>query len=221
MTLDEALDACPIVAILRGVRPEEVLDHGHALAEAGLRAIEIPLNSPDALLSVARLAEALGRDYVCGAGTVLTVTEVEQVAAAGAKLAVSPNMSPAVIGRAIELGLNPAPGVATATECFAAIDAGARHLKLFPAQTYGPSHLRQLRAVLPAGVAVLAVGGVGPAHMAAWWDAGVRGFGLGSELYRPGQSPADTAEKARRAVAAVSAFPSPLAGEGVGRMPDG
>jgi 2-dehydro-3-deoxyphosphogalactonate aldolase len=214
MTLDDALDACPIVAILRGVRPDEVLDHAHALAEAGLRAIEIPLNSPDALISVARLAEALGRDCVCGAGTVLTVAEVDQVAAAGAKLVVSPNMSPAVIGRALELGLTPAPGVATATECFAAIDAGARHLKLFPAQTYGPSHLRQLRAVLPVGVAVLAVGGVAPAHMAAWWDAGVRGFGLGSELYRPGQSPAHTAGKARRAIEA--ALPSPLAGEGVG-----
>jgi len=204
MTLDDALDACPIVAILRGVRPDEILDHAHALAEAGLRAIEIPLNSPDALVSVARLAEAFGGDCVCGAGTVLSVAEVEQVAAAGAKLVVSPNMSPAVIERSIALGMTPAPGVATATECFAAIDAGALHLKLFPAETYGPSHLRQLRAVLPADVAVLAVGGVGAAQMADWWAAGVRGFGIGSELYRPGQTPAETAEKARRAVAAAN-----------------
>jgi len=205
VTLDEALDACPIIAILRGVRPDEILEHAHALAESGLRAIEIPLNSPDALVSVARLAEAFGGDCICGAGTVLTVAEVEQIAAAGAKLTVSPNMSPAVIGRSIALGMTPAPGVATATDCFAAIEAGARHLKLFPAQTYGPGHLRQLRAVLPAEIAVLAVGGVGPAHMAAWWEAGVSGFGLGSELFRPGQTPADTAFRASRAVAAAMA----------------
>jgi 2-dehydro-3-deoxyphosphogalactonate aldolase len=205
MTLDEALNACPLIAILRGVRPDEVLDHAFALAEAGLRAIEIPLNSPDALDSVARLTQALGGDCVCGAGTVLRVSEVEDVAAAGAKLVVSPNMSPAVIARSIQLGMTPVPGVATATECFAAIEAGGRFLKLFPAQTYGPAHLRQLRAVLPAEVAVLAVGGVGRAHMTAWWEAGVSGFGLGSELYRPGQTPADTAEKAARALAAVTA----------------
>jgi 2-dehydro-3-deoxyphosphogalactonate aldolase len=205
MTLDEALGLCPIIAILRGVTPDEVLDHAHALAAAGLRAIEIPLNSPDALASVRRLADALGDTCVCGAGTVLTAVEVEQVAAAGAKLAVSPNTSPVVIARAIELGLTPVPGVATASECFAAIDAGALHLKLFPAQTYGPGHLRQLRAVLPGEIAVLAVGGVGPAHMAAWWEAGVSGFGLGSELYRPGQTPADTALKAAHAVEAANA----------------
>ena len=204
MTLDQALHACPIVAILRGVGPAEVLDHAQALVDAGLRAIEIPLNSPDALVSVARLAEAYGGGCVCGAGTVLTVAEVEWVAVAGATLVVSPNMSPKVIGRAVALGLTPAPGVASASECFAAIEAGARHLKLFPAQTYGPGHLRQLRAVLPADIAVLAVGGVGPAHMAAWWEAGVSGFGLGSELYRPGQTPADTAEKAHRAVEAAN-----------------
>ena len=203
MTLDEALLFCPLIAILRGVRPDEVLDHAEALAEAGVRAIEVPLNSPEPLDSVARLAYALGDDCLCGAGTVLTVAEVEAVARAGAGLIVSPNTAPAVIARAVALGLSPVPGIATATEAFAAIDAGARYLKLFPARTYGPDHLRQLRAVLPAGVTVLAVGGVGPADMAAWWAAGARGFGLGSELYRPGQTPADTAAKAHRAVAAT------------------
>jgi 2-dehydro-3-deoxyphosphogalactonate aldolase len=135
VTLDEALKACPVIAVLRGVRPEEVLDHAGALVEAGLRAIEIPLNSPDAFASVAQLAGAFGGDCVCGAGTVLTVAEVERVAAAGGRLIVSPNTSPTVIARAIELGLTPVPGFATATEAFAAIDAGARHLKLFPARS--------------------------------------------------------------------------------------
>jgi 2-dehydro-3-deoxyphosphogalactonate aldolase len=205
MTLNEALDTCPLIAILRGVRPEEALDHAHALVEAGLRAIEIPLNSPDPLTSVARLAEGLGERVLCGAGTVLTAAQVDAVAAAGGRLIVSPNTSAAVISRAVELGLTPVPGVATASEAFAAIDAGARWLKLFPARTYGPDHLRQLRAVLPADVKVLAVGGVGPADMALWRAAGVSGFGLGSELYRPGQTPAETAAKAARAVAAAFA----------------
>jgi 2-dehydro-3-deoxyphosphogalactonate aldolase len=203
MTLDEALNTCPLIAILRGVRPDEVLDHAHALIGAGLRAIEVPLNSPDALVSVARLAGAVGDDCLCGAGTVLTASQVEEVAAAGGRLIVSPNTAPPVIARAIELGLTPIPGFATATEAFAAIDAGARHLKLFPARTYGPDHLRQLRAVLPAVVVVLAVGGVGPADLTTWRAAGAGGFGLGSELYRPGQTPADTAAKAARAVAAA------------------
>jgi 2-dehydro-3-deoxyphosphogalactonate aldolase len=203
MTLDEALNACPLIAILRRVRPDEVLEHAEALTGAGVRAIEVPLNSPDPQASIARLTGAFGDDCVCGAGTVLSVAEVDAVAAAGARLIVSPNTAPAVIARAVELGLTPVTGIATATEAFAAIDAGARHLKLFPARTYGPDHLRQLRAVLPAGIAVLAVGGVGPADMAVWWAAGARGFGLGSELYRPGQTPADTAVKARRAVAAT------------------
>jgi 2-dehydro-3-deoxyphosphogalactonate aldolase len=208
MTLDEALESCPLIAILRGVRPDEVLEQARVLFEAGVRAIEVPLNSPDALTSVARLAGALADDCLCGAGTVLTVAEVEAVAQAGGRLIVSPNTSPAVIARAIELGLTPVPGFATATEAFTGIDAGARHLKLFPARTGGPDHLRQLRAVLPAGVAVLAVGGVGPADMAVWRAAGASGFGLGSELYRPGQAPAETAAKAARAVAAAMAEPA-------------
>jgi 2-dehydro-3-deoxyphosphogalactonate aldolase len=204
MTLDEALAHCPLIAILRGVRPDEVVDHASALFDAGIRAIEVPLNSPDPLASVARLASLFRDSCLCGAGTVLSAAEVEAVAAAGGRLIVSPNASPAVIGSAVGLGLAPLPGVATATEAFAAIEAGARHLKLFPAQTYGPGHLRQLRAVLPLEVGVVAVGGVGAGDLAPWWAAGAKGFGLGSELYRPGQSVAETAARAAAVVTAAS-----------------
>jgi 2-dehydro-3-deoxyphosphogalactonate aldolase len=206
MTLDEALTACPVVAILRGVRPDEVTDHAQALFDAGVRAIEVPLNSPYALESMRRLVQGFGEVCVCGAGTVLTTAEVEAVAEAGGALIVSPNTDPVVIARTVKLGLASAPGVATATEAFAAIAAGARHLKLFPAASYGPAHLKQLKAVLPALVTVLAVGGVGPDDMAVWREAGAAAFGLGSELYRPGQTPAETASKAARTVEAVRAL---------------
>ena len=208
MTLDEALAACPAVAILRGVRPDEVVEHARALHAAGLRAIEVPLNSPAPLESVARLAAALGGECLVGAGTVLTPAEVDAVAGAGGRLIVSPNTDATVIARTVAWGLASAPGMATASEAFTALGAGARHLKLFPASTYGPGHLKQLRAVLPADAGVLAVGGVGPENLADWWAAGARGFGLGSELYRPGQSPAETADKARRVIDAVRTLPA-------------
>ncbi|WP_304177443.1 2-dehydro-3-deoxy-6-phosphogalactonate aldolase [Phenylobacterium aquaticum] len=203
MNFAEALAACPLVAILRGVTPDEVLEHAEILYAAGVRAIEVPLNSPDPLISIARLAAAFSDRAICGAGTVLAPGQVDAVAQAGGRLIVSPDTDASVIQRTVELGLASAPGFATATEAFAAIAAGARHLKLFPASTYGPGHLRQLRAVLPDDVAVLAVGGVGPDNMLDWWTAGAEGFGLGSELYKAGQSPAVTAEKAARAVAAT------------------
>jgi 2-dehydro-3-deoxyphosphogalactonate aldolase len=206
MTLDEALAECPVVAIVRGVTPDEVLDHAAALYEAGVRGIEAPLNSPEPLESIRRLADAFGGRMAIGAGTVLTPERVDAVAAAGGHIIVAPNTDPTVIRRAVELGLDPAPGFATATEAFTALKAGAKHLKLFPAVTYGVAHLKQLKAVLPPEAVVWAVGGVGPDSMAEWWAAGCRAFGLGGELYRPGQSVAETAAKARRVVAAARAL---------------
>ena len=206
MTLDDALAQCPVVAILRGVRPDEVLDHAEALFAAGVRGIEVPLNSPDPIESIRRLARAWGERMAVGAGTVLTAERVEAVADAGGRIIVAPNTSIDVIQRAVKLGLDPAPGFATATEAFTALDAGARHLKLFPAVTYGPGHLKQLKAVLPAAAMVWAVGGVGPDSMADWWAAGARAFGLGGEIYRAGQSVAETTEKAARVAAAARAL---------------
>lgn len=206
MKLEAALRECPVVAIVRGVRPHEVLAHASALYDAGVRGIEVPLNSPDPLQSVRLLADAFGARMVVGAGTVLKADQVEGVAGAGGRIIVSPNTEPSVIARAVALGLDPAPGFATATEAFTAIDAGARHLKLFPAATYGPDHLRQLKAVLPTDIVVWAVGGVGPSNMAEWWAAGARAFGLGGELYRAGQSVAETAGKAAQVMAAIHAL---------------
>jgi 2-dehydro-3-deoxyphosphogalactonate aldolase len=203
MTLDEALKQCPVVAIVRGIRPDEVLDHAAALLEAGVVGMEVPLNSPEPIDSIRRLAAELGDRMVIGAGTVLTAERVEAVAEAGGRIIVSPNTKPEVIGRAVQLGLDPAPGFATASEAFTAIEAGARHLKLFPAVTYGPAHVKQLKAVLPPEAVIWAVGGVGPDSMADWWAAGCRAFGLGGELYRAGQSVAETREKARRVADAV------------------
>lgn len=203
MTLDEALAACPIVAILRGVRPDEILSVAEALEGAGVRAIEVPLNSPEPLESIRRLADWAGDRLAVGAGTVLTPEAVDAVAEAGGRVVVSPDANPAVIARTVERGLDPAPGFATATEAFAALRAGARVLKLFPASTYGPGHLKALKAVLPPEAKVLAVGGVGPAAFADWFAAGADGFGLGGELYRPGAAPEHVAEKARACVAAL------------------
>ncbi|MFL5295774.1 MAG: 2-dehydro-3-deoxy-6-phosphogalactonate aldolase [Phenylobacterium sp.] len=203
MTLEDALAECPVVAIVRGVRPDEVLDHAQALYAAGVRGIEVPLNSPDPIESIRRLAETWAHRMVVGAGTVLSASRVDEVAEVGGRIIVAPNTHAEVIRRAVALGLAPAPGFATATEAFTALDAGARHLKLFPAATYGPGHLRQLKAVLPGEAVVWAVGGVGANSMAEWWTAGARAFGLGGEIYRAGQSVAETAEKASRVVAAA------------------
>ncbi|HEY8004606.1 MAG TPA: 2-dehydro-3-deoxy-6-phosphogalactonate aldolase [Phenylobacterium sp.] len=206
MTLEEALRHCPVVAIVRGVRPDEVLAHAEALYGAGVRGVEVPLNSPDPIDSIRKLAEAFGDRMVVGGGTVLSAERVEAVAGAGGRIVVAPNTSEAVIRRTVELGLDPIPGFATATEAFTALQAGARHLKLFPAATYGPDHLRQLKSVLPTAAVIWAVGGVGPDAMADWWAAGARAFGVGGEVYRAGQSVAETAEKAARVVAAAAAL---------------
>lgn len=197
--------APPLVAILRGVRPDEVVDIAQALVEAGIRVIETPLNSPDAFRSVERLARAFGETCLCGAGTVLTAADVDRVADAGGRLLVTPNTDPEVIARGVTRGLTAMPGFATASEAFAALKAGAGALKLFPAATYGAGHLKALKSVLPPRVPVFAVGGVGPDAMAAWRAAGADGFGIGGELYRPGDTPADVLPRARALVAAVSA----------------
>lgn len=203
MRLEAALQECPVVAIVRGVTPDEVLDHAQALYQAGVRGVEVPLNSPDPIDSIRKLAAAFGDRMAVGAGTVLSPQRVEVVAAAGGRIIVAPNIDEAVIRRSVTLGLDPAPGFATPSEAFRALECGARHLKLFPAVSFGPAHVKQLKAVLPSEAVVWAVGGVGPDSMADWWAAGARAFGLGGELYRPGQSPAETAEKAARVVAAA------------------
>jgi 2-dehydro-3-deoxyphosphogalactonate aldolase len=193
----------PVVAILRGVRPEQVVAIGEALYKAGIGIIEVPLNSPGPMESIKSLADALGDRCVIGAGTVLTEADAEGVAAAGGQIAVSPNTDPAVITRSLALGMVPMPGWATVTEALIAYQAGARYLKLFPAATYGLEHVKGASAVLPTDCKVLAVGGVGANSAAAWLSAGVDGFGIGSELYKPG----DSAEQVhQRAVAVVAAF---------------
>ena len=203
MTLDEALAECPVAAILRGVTPEEIEAVAGALFSAGVRVVEIPLNSPRPLESLRRLVAAFGDRMVCGSGTVLTTDEVEAVAAAGGTLVVSPNTDPGVITRTRALGLEPVPGFATASEAFAALAAGARHMKLFPAATYGPGHLGQLRAVLPPDIQVWAVGGVGAESVASWRAAGAAAFGIGSDLYRPGFSAEAVGDRTRSLLKAI------------------
>ena len=202
MTLEEAMAEAPLVAIIRGVRPDEVSAHARALFEAGFRIVEVPLNSPDPVRSVGILAREWGDQMVCGAGTVLSPAQVDAVGDAGGQIVVSPDTRPEVIVRTVQRGLTPMPGFATATEMLRACDAGARHLKLFPASSYGQGHIKALMAVAPRDAVILAVGGAGADNLKSWWDAGARGFGLGSELYRPGQAPEDTLARARRAMEA-------------------
>jgi len=205
MTFDEAMSEMPLAAIIRGVRPDEVSAIADALYRGGIRIIEVPLNSPDPLVSIATLAREFAGRIVCGAGTVLSTTQVQQVADAGGNIIVSPNTDPEVIKASLQAGLTPLPGFMSPSEALVATKAGARILKLFPASSVGPAYLSALRAVLPADARVLPVGGVGPDTMAVWREAGAAGFGLGSDLYRPGQSAEQTFIKAERAVAAMRA----------------
>jgi 2-dehydro-3-deoxyphosphogalactonate aldolase len=199
--MPEAAAAAPsLVAILRGVVPERVVEIGQVLYDSGIRTIEVPLNSPDPFSSIAALAACRRPDWTIGAGTVLNVDDVRRTHEAGGRLVVAPNCDAGVIRCAVSLAMQVMPGIATATEAFHAIDAGARQLKLFPAVTYGPRHLDALRAVLPIGVGVYAVGGVGAQDIARWLGAGAAGFGFGSELFRPDYSLADIAQRARALV---------------------
>lgn len=195
--LAAALETAPLVAILRGIQPHEAIGVGGALVEAGVRIIEVPLNSPDPFDSIALLAENFGDTAIIGAGTVLTVEAAHKVADAGGVIAVAPNCVPEVIRAGIERGLVSMPGVQTPTEAFAAIDAGAQYLKLFPAGPIGPDHLKAMTAVLPESVKVIAVGGVGPANAAQWFAAGAAAIGVGGELYRAGDDAGTVAAKAR------------------------
>lgn len=195
----------PIIAILRGLTPADALAVGKALIDAGIDRIEVPLNSPDPFESIRLMAAAFGERATIGAGTVLTTADVARVAQAGGRMIVSPNADPEVIRETRRLGLESYPGVFTATECFAAIAAGATGLKLFPADQAGLGMLKALRAVLPKDMDVYAVGGVGPANFAEWIAAGAQGFGIGSSLYKPGDSADLVASRAREMVAALRA----------------
>ena len=201
MTLNErwqdALTTLPLVAILRGLRPAEALDVGEMLIKAGFKIVEVPLNSPDPFDSIRLLADALKGRAIVGAGTVLSVAQVETLKAAGGEICISPNANPDVIRRAKALGMISFPAFFTPTEAFAAIDAGADAIKLFPAELAGVKGLKAMKAVLPRHMPVFPVGGVDPEGMQAYLDAGATGFGIGSAVFKPGDTPTQVYGKAK------------------------
>ncbi|BBK31479.1 2-dehydro-3-deoxy-6-phosphogalactonate aldolase [Allostella humosa] len=204
LDFEAAFQRCPLVAILRGIRPDEARPIGAALVEAGFTLIEVPLNSPEPLRSIAALAEAFSDRAVIGAGTVTSAREVADIAAASGTLVVSPHCDPAVIRAARLRGMTAIPGAFTPTEAFAALAAGADAVKLFPAEALPPAAVKAWGAVLPRGTRLLPVGGVTLANMADYRAAGAAGFGLGSALYKPGDSAEAVGAKARAFLAASS-----------------
>lgn len=201
--LQRRLGECALVAIIRGVTPAEAEAIGEAIFEAGIRIIEVPLNSPEPLASIERLARRFGEIALIGAGTVLQAADVARVRDSGGRVIVSPNTYPPVIEAAAGAGMVSLPGYFTPSEAFTALRAGATGLKLFPAEGASPAVVKAQRAVLPKDVPLLVVGGIGPGNMQPWLDSGAQGFGLGSGLYKPGQSAQETAAKARAYVEGV------------------
>lgn len=204
-TIDRLLadGAPPLVAILRGLVPGEAVEIAAALVDAGVRMIEVPLNSPAPFASIAAIQAEFGALAAIGAGTVLDIPAVERLAALGARLMVTPNTAPDVIARGVALGLEAMPGFMTPSEALAAVGAGARRLKLFPAGSLGPRHLKAIGEVLPREVGIWAVGGVTAANLADWLAAGAEGVAIGGSLFRPGDKPAEVARKAREMIAAL------------------
>jgi 2-dehydro-3-deoxyphosphogalactonate aldolase len=206
MNFHDALKECNLIAILRGITPDEAEPVGEALIEAGWRIIEVPLNSPDPLKSIEKLQKRFGDKALIGAGTVLTPAQVADVAATGANVIISPNANLSVIEASVAKGMVSLPGVATPTEAFAAIGAGATGVKAFPAEAIPPHVIKAWKAVLPKDIPVLAVGGVTPDNMKAFVDAGTAGFGIGGSLYKPGDDVATVAAKAKTFIEAMRAI---------------
>jgi 2-dehydro-3-deoxyphosphogalactonate aldolase len=206
MSLRTYLDRLPLIAVLRGITPAEIDGIGAALFDSGFRILEVPLNSPEPFDSIARLERRFGERCLTGAGTVLRLADVARVAAAGGKLIVMPHGDVEIVREAKRLGMLCVPGVATPTEAFAALDAGADGLKMFPAEQLSPAALKAWRAVLPKDALVFPVGGIRPDNMAAYWEAGANGFGTGSNLYAPGSAPDTVREVAGRYAAGFAAL---------------
>lgn len=203
MDMKSWLARCPLVAVLRGIRPEEAEGIGAALADAGIAIMEVPLNSPEPLESIRRLAARFGDRRLVGAGTVMRPEQVAQIAAVGGRLIVTPHADPSIVQAAKAAGLLAVPGFFTPAEAFALLGAGADALKLFPAEGTNPAALKAMRAVLPPDTLVLPVGGISAGNMGAWRAAGAAGFGTGSSLYKPGDDPQTVANKAKALVRAV------------------